>query len=170
MRQMPKYLGDSLTWLAYTICGIAVPFLISFIIIEALKLVFSLHTLTGNGQFALYSAAMCSTTLYIITKPSQRSIPHTVYFGLLTFVALPVAAAFFVVSILSSNGVSIASWIIEWPTIALFLCCLTIAFFAILSDNKKASIGRVEFDKMNDASYGELDKEFDKETKRGAKK
>ncbi len=164
MKRSSQYWIDSLYWLLYSLGGILIPVLITLIVLAALRYDASLGAVTGGGQFALYSAGLLTTTIYIITKSGQKRLPWAEIFGLLCTLLLSVAVAFFVIAVLSNNGADIAASIIEWPTVALFIASLIVTFFAVVADNRRIMDVR-RFERMKDAEQASLNKAFDKTDK-----
>jgi len=169
MKRLPQYCSDSLYWLGYNLSGIAVPVLISVIALIAMELSFSVGAITSGGQFAVYSTAMSTIMIYTIAKPNPKRLPLTEVFGLLCFVTFAMSVTFFVLAVLSTNGADIASWIIEWPTISLFILCVIITFSAVMADSRRAEMSRQELMHIKENTQKQLNEAFDKTEQGGGK-
>lgn len=162
MKKIPQAWSGAAYWLGYNLAGIIIPVGISILLVCAMKLTFSLSAITNGGQFAIYSAAMSITTIYLIAKPHPKRLPFTEIFGLLCLLTFAGAVALFVLAILCINGVDIATWVVEWPSIALFVICAGVTFFAVVADNRRIEMGQKELQRMNQSRLDSLNKDFDK--------
>lgn len=160
MKKLSREWGDALTWLVYSVIGITIPVLLSMLLSVAMGLGFSVDTITDGGQFALYSVAMLVTTHYLLTKPAGKFLPGTGVIGIVFLVAFCFAVAMFSIAIMAQNGQEIQMRIIEWPSIALCVFCLAIAFYAFLSDKKREMSGS-KYRSMTASSQTDLTKKFD---------
>lgn len=161
MKRIPQIWSEALYWLGYNLAGIIIPVVISILAVCAMKLTFSLSAITNGGQFAIYSAAMSITTIYIVAKPNPKRLPLTEAFGLLCLLTFAGAVTLFVFSILYVNGVDIATWVVEWPSIALFVFCAGVTFFAVVNDNRRTEMSQKELRSMKQRSFDSLNKDFD---------
>jgi len=162
MKKIPQVWSDALYWLGYNLAGIIIPVVISILAVCAMKLTFSLSAITNGGQFAIYSAAMSITTIYVIAKPNPKRLPFTEIFGLLCLLTFAGAVALFTFSILYVNGVDIATWVVEWPSIALFVFCAGVTFFAVLNDNRRTEMSQMELQHIKQSRLDSLNEDFDK--------
>jgi hypothetical protein len=160
MKNIPQYWSESLAWLAYNLFGIAFPVLVSIIALAAMKRVLSVGAITQGGQFATYSAAMSIATVYLVAKPDPKRLPFTHPFCLASFAVFGVAVTFFFLAVLYANGVNIAGWIIEWPSVILFIVCAIITFLAVLFDNRRAEINRRELMGSRESAQKQLGESF----------
>lgn len=162
MKKIPRVWSEALYWLGYNLAGIIIPVVISILAVCAMKLTFSLSGITNGGQFAIYSAAMSITTIYVIAKPNPKRLPSTEIFGLLCLLTFAGAVTLFVFSILYINGVDIATWVVEWPSIALFVFSAGVTFFAVANDNRRTEMSQNELQRMNQSRIDSLNEDFDK--------
>jgi hypothetical protein len=161
MKKISQTWSDAVYWLIYNLAGIIIPVGISILAVCAMKLTFSLGAITNGGQFAIYSAAMSITTIYLIAKPYPKRLPFTEIFGLLCLLTFAAGVALFVLAILHANGMDIATWVLEWPTIALFVICAGVTFFAVVADNRRIEMGQKELRLMTQSRLDSLNKDFD---------
>jgi len=160
MKQLSKHWSDSLFWLACNLSGIVIPVVLGIIFSVAMKFGFSLGTITSGGQFALYSIAMLVITFHLLMKASQRRLPSTQGFGLAFLLTFFLALAAFILAVLAQNGADIAAWIIQWPTIILFVICVAVTFFAVVADNRRMERNISDFKRTYDSSATSLNDKF----------
>ena len=118
--------------LGYNLAGIAIPLIVSILLSLALKLGFSLETITNGGQFALYSMAMLVSTHYLLTKRSTTQIRFLSGFGIIFLVLFALSLIFFCIAVLALNGQQIEKQIVQWPTVGLFFVSVIITFIAVI--------------------------------------
>lgn len=162
MKKMPQVWSDALTWLGYSLAGIIIPVAISILAMCAMQLTLSLGGITSGGQFAIYSAAMSITIMYTMAKRSPKRLPRTELFGLLCLFTFGGAIALFVFSILYINGANIATWVVEWPSIALFCVCVCVTFFAVVNDNRRTEMSQKELQGIAQSQFDSLNEDFGK--------
>ncbi len=131
--------GYSAYWLFFTVVGLAVPVITSFIIIFGLKREVSIALFTHRGQFAIYGISMLVNTAYLIFRPhsGDRYLPHAPVLGILVTMLLSLLLSLFVLAILLDSGLEVDTWILTWPTIALFGVTCVVAYSARVADSQR---------------------------------
>ena len=161
MNRVPRALSNALCWLAYNLAGILIPVGISIIAVYAMRLTPSVSAITSGGQFAIYSAAMSVTTMYLIAKPDPRRLRFTEVFQLLCLLTFAGGIILFLLAILRGNGVEIAAWVLEWPSIALFVGCAGVTFCAVVADNRRSEMSPSELFRETESTRTSLNRDFD---------
>lgn len=136
MRQATSY--DAFIWLAFTVLGFVAPVLIGIVIRGAVGSPISLGWIAGGGQFAISGAALLMTTSYFVARPGSISrLPLTEWFMLLSIVGLVIGVVLYALATLTASQIDIDTDYYEWPSIALFICALIVAFIAVALDKTR---------------------------------
>lgn len=144
----------ALYWLLFSIAGFILPLIVSGLVSIGLKRSITLSLFTHGGQFALYSLSMMMSTFYLILRPdaNERSLPFGSLLGpAAVFISVGFLLPLFVLAILLSSGVSVATWLLGWPTIVLFALACVLTYLARLADNTR----EVEFKRIAPSSEQE---------------
>jgi hypothetical protein len=161
MKNSYQYVVDAICWIIYHLAGIAIPIVISIIVSYAINLMFTLNSVTNGGQFALYSASMSFTTLYLIAKPNPKRLPFTSILALLCWIVFAFALVFFVLAVLRINGTKISEEITKWPTIILFIISAIITFISVYIDFKRIEMNQKDLLAIKESNYQSLNNKFD---------
>ena len=87
---------DATIWLLYTLAGSLAPIWLGWLILTVLLRNPSLRDFSQHGEFALYSAAMFTPTLYTMLRETRTArFPWRSVLVLLAFTGTGVAAGFF---------------------------------------------------------------------------
>ena len=136
-RLQPWY--RAFVWFCYSCLGIVVPVGIGALIVGAASDT-TLGTFTDGGQFAIYTSTMLAGTVYLVTKPAAFPLRFTEWFGWAAVIGLILATSLFVLATLSSSGEDIDRDFFRWPSIALSLVSLGVAYIAVGFDECRSEI------------------------------
>ena len=136
MRRIVWY--DASLWVAFTAIGFLGPVAVGMFFHLALGAGVTLQWMTGGGQFAVSSAGLLLTTLYLVARPGLTSrLPFTEIFVLVFIIEFLGGITFFVLATLHLNEFSIDPHYYQWPSIALFGVALVTAFTAVGLDKTR---------------------------------
>ncbi len=154
--RISKHWAEALWWLAFASFGLILPIGIGQLAVAAIDTV-SFTSVTDGGQFALYTAVMLTSTLYLIAKPSTDTrLPYTEWFLWLSIPAIFASATFFTLATLKSAGVSVEEDYFRWPSVVLAIASLAMATFAVSRDAKISSIREPDLRKLEQTDQRDL--------------
>lgn len=136
----------------------------------------SLSVFTGQGEFALYSAGILSSAIYVVTKelslgailsslhkdhpnrtvsrvgvsfPSQR--PLVAFFMVLTVVSAAIYIVSTTTSFVGQHGVQLDQSFLDWLSIAVFGVSVVLCFAVTVADNSSMDRAEILAEMRNDS-------------------
>jgi hypothetical protein len=176
---------DALSWLFWSLIGGLLPTwgLLCFLVL--FNQVFDLNVFTQNGEFALYSAAMLSASMYVVTKEDIRGLVRHIRealsgreewkglkgsfpgqnvfllfgFFFIIFSTLLFSGATFV----QLKGVSLPLNMpfLKWTSLGAFILSIVVSYIITVLDNSVSDPSEEEFRSMARAPAEELEEKFD---------
>jgi hypothetical protein len=155
---------DASAWLLYTLVGSLAPIWLGWLILSALSRHPSIVDFSHHGEFALYSAAMFTPTLYIMLKDvRQIRFPWRTILVLLAFTGTGVAAGFFsvvtTVFMLPPPLLKLDDQFVQTGTVYLFCFSVVLSFLVTVLDNARQA---PDITKIAAAQRQNLGDRFDK--------
>ena len=162
---------DTALGIAVTLLGSLLPIMIGILVLLATETDFTLEWLAGNGQFAVFSAALVLTATYFIAKPTGRNrLPGTARLLIPSYVVLALAVALYVIATLAVSGEEIETGFIAWPTIVLFGCAMIITSIAVYLDTERTTATPQDVMDNRSQDIDALGKEIEEARKRRGEK
>ncbi len=162
MRNWAARWGDSVSWLAYTSLGIALPVSCGAFFAAAFGYNFSWWRVAELGQLAAYSVALLTAAAYLMVKSSPSKLRGMGLLGA-GLIVLPMFAGLnFACGLVLEYNPSFSAnvQVIRVGGLVVFLLSFIVAFIAVVEDNRRALLDR--FKKDYQAQADDLANDFDK--------
>jgi hypothetical protein len=148
---------DASAWLLYTLVGSLAPIWLGWLILSALSRHPSIVDFSHHGEFALYSAAMFTPTLYIMLKDvRQIRFPWRTILVLLAFTGTGVVTTVFM---LPPPLLKLDDQFVQTGTVYLFCFSVVLSFLVTVLDNARQA---PDITKIAAAQRQNLGDRFDK--------
>jgi hypothetical protein len=116
------------------------PIFCGYLVLIATQTDFTLQWLAGNGQFAIFSAALVLSMIYYLKKPSSNErLPGTTRLIIIGVVILALGVVLYVVATFAVTGVIIETKFIALPSIGLFFVAICLTAITVFLDSKSES-------------------------------
>lgn len=150
MIRLPDAWYGALMWLFFASLGLIIPVGFGLLVVAAVRdVAVTFGAFTDGGQFSMYTAAMLTGTVYLIAKPAGQRLRFTEWFLWFSILALFLSGTLFTLATLFSNGLDIDPEFFRWPSVALALVSLGMAFVAVGMDNRRSEIDLLSMQKSD---------------------